>query len=43
MLRHLPFPFEDGQFPSSLGAVVQMSVLTGEQPAREVIHTPDGS
>lgn len=43
MFRHLPFPFEDERFPAGLGAVVQKTVLTGEQPAREVVHTPDGS
>lgn len=43
MFRHPPFPFEKGRFPIELGAVVQKSVLTGEQPAREVIHAPDGS
>ena len=43
MIRHLPFPFEDHRLPNTLGAVVQMTVLSGEQPAREVIHAPDGS
>jgi hypothetical protein len=43
MFQHLPFPFEDGRFPDSLGAVVQRTVLNGEQPAREVVHAPDGS
>lgn len=43
MFQHLPFPFEGGRFPSSLGAVVQRTVLSGEQPAREVVHAPDGS
>src|SRR5665648_1232318 len=43
MFQHLPFPFEDGQFPSALGAVVQKTVLSGQRPAREVIHAPDGS
>lgn len=41
--QHLPFPFERGQFPSDLGAVVQGTVLSGDIPAREVVHTPDGS
>lgn len=43
VLRHLPFPFPGEEFPAELGAVVQRTVLTGERPAREVIHTPDGS
>ena len=43
MFQHLPFPFEGGRFPDSLGAVVQRTVLSGEQPAREVVHAPDGS
>ncbi len=41
MSRVLPFPYEGGQFPPGLGAVVQNTVLRGEEPAREVIHTPD--
>jgi hypothetical protein len=43
MFRHLPFPFENQRFPSNLGAVVQVTVLSGQQPAREVVHAPDGS
>lgn len=43
MFQHLPFQFADSRFPDSLGAVVQVTVLTGEYPAREVVHTPDGS
>ena len=43
MFRHLPFPFENGEFPSSLGAVIQRTVLNGDEPAREVIHADDGS
>jgi hypothetical protein len=43
MFQHLPSPFEDQRFPSGLGALVQRTVLSGKQPAREVIHAPDGS
>jgi hypothetical protein len=43
MFQRLPFPFDDGRFPAQLGAVVQLTVLTGEMPALEVIHAPDGS
>lgn len=43
MFQHLPFPFHDDHFPDSLGAVVQRTVLSGELPALEVVHTPDGS
>lgn len=43
MFRHLPFPFDGGVFPAALGAVVQRTVLNGEQPARQVIHADDGS
>lgn len=43
MFRHLPFPFPDGRFPSQLGAVVQVTVLEGVEPAREVIHSDDNS
>lgn len=38
----MPFPYDGDRFPPALGAVVQNTVLCGEQPAREVIHTPDG-
>jgi len=41
--QHLPFPFRGGQFPNNLGAVVQGTVLSGDVPAREVVHTTDGS
>lgn len=43
IFQRLPFPFEGGRFPSNLGAVVQRTVLAGDLPAREVVHTPDGS
>ena len=43
MVRHLPFPFEGGRFPRELGAVVQRTVLTGDEPARQVVHAADGS
>ncbi|MFC6715651.1 hypothetical protein [Branchiibius cervicis] len=42
MHRVLPFPYEAGRFPFDLGAVVQNTVLRGEEPAREVGHTADG-
>lgn len=42
MHRVMPFPYQGGRFPPALGAVVQNTVLQGEQPAREVIHTSDG-
>ena len=35
-------PYTGGRFPPTLGAVGQNTVLHGEQPAREVIHTPEG-
>ena len=41
MFPEMPFPFDNNEFPSSLGAVVQRTVLTGEEPAREVIHTSE--
>ena len=43
MFQHLLFPFQGGQFPDNLGAVVQQTVLSGEWPALVVVHTPDGS
>ncbi|WP_395690682.1 hypothetical protein [Nocardioides sp.] len=43
IFQRLPFPYEGGRFPANLGALVQRTVLTGELPAREVVHTSDGS
>lgn len=43
MFRRMPFPFADDVFPAQLGAIVQRTVLSGDEPAREVIHTVDGS
>jgi hypothetical protein len=43
MFRHLPFPFQDGRFPPQLGAAIQKTVLDGQEPAREVIHTDENS
>jgi hypothetical protein len=40
--RVVPWPFEDGRFPSHLGAVVMRTVLSGERPALVVVHFPDG-
>src|SRR5688572_28322734 len=42
MFRNLPFPFPGDRFPAQLGGVVQRTVLNGEEPAREVVHTTDG-
>lgn len=39
VFRHLPFPFPGDVFPKDLGAVVQKTVLSGEEPARVVIHS----
>lgn len=39
----LPFPFEGGVFPQHLGAVIQRTVLHGDEPVREVVHADDGS
>jgi hypothetical protein len=43
VFRYLPFLFEGDVFPSNLGAVIQRTVLTGVEPAREVVHDADGS
>jgi len=43
MFQHVPWPFPEGSFPASLGAVLQRTVLDGDEPARVVIHTEDGS
>jgi hypothetical protein len=40
--RVVPWPFEDGRFPSDLGAVVMRTVLSGERAALQVVHFPDG-
>lgn len=41
MFRVLPWPFDGARFPEQLGAVVAKTVLSGELPAREVVHTPE--
>ena len=41
LIIRAPFPFTDNVFPSELGAVVQRSVLDGEEPALFVAHTED--
>ena len=43
VFRHVPFPFAGNTFPDALGAVVQLTVLHGLEPAREVVHAEDGS
>ena len=43
LFQQMPFPFEGAGFLDRLGAVVQRTVLDGEQPAREVVHSADGS
>ena len=43
VFRYLAFPFPGDKFPPNLGAVVAGSVLSGERPALEVVHAPDGS
>ena len=40
--RVVAWPFEDGRFPSHLGAVVMRTVLIGERPALLVTHFPEG-
>lgn len=41
MFRFIPWPFPDDAFPSSLGAVIQRTVLDGVMPALVVAHLPD--
>ena len=43
IFRHLAWPFEHGEFPSNLGAVVQWTVANGELPALYVGHTDENS
>jgi hypothetical protein len=43
MVRHIAFPFPGNRFPDNLGAVVQRTVLDGDEPSRYVGHTPDNS
>jgi hypothetical protein len=43
IVRHMPFPFPDGRFPTELGAVIQRTVLDGREPAREVIHDEENN
>ena len=42
MHRSLPFPYPGGRFPLDLGAAIQRTVLTGDEPARVVVHDADG-
>ncbi|GIE92295.1 hypothetical protein [Actinoplanes regularis] len=43
VFRERPFPFPGDRFPDDLGAVIQLTVSNGVEPAREVIHTSDNS
>jgi len=43
VFRQMELPFAGDRFPDALGAVVQLTVLNGLEPAREVIHAEDGS
>jgi hypothetical protein len=43
IVRDMPFPFPDGEFPEDLGAVIQRTVMEGSLPAREVLHAEDNS
>lgn len=36
--RSVAWPFSGGRFPDNLGAVIQRTVLSGELPARLVVH-----
>jgi len=42
IFQRLPFPFDADEFPAALGAVIERTVLDDSEPAREVIHSPDG-
>ena len=41
IMREIPWPFENDEFPPDLGAVVMRTVLDGELPALQVIHADD--
>jgi hypothetical protein len=43
LLIEVEFPFPGKSFPPELGAIVQRTVLAGEEPARHVGHTPANS
>jgi hypothetical protein len=43
VFRSLPFPFAGDVFPPNLGAVIQRTVLDGQVPALEIVHTADNS
>jgi hypothetical protein len=40
--RVAPWPFAGNRFRAHLGAVVMQTALTGERPALQVVHFPDG-
>jgi hypothetical protein len=42
MARYMPWPFPEGVFPPTLGAVIQKTVLDGSMPALLVEHDADG-
>ena len=42
MLRYLPWPFPNNEFPADLGAVVMHTVLEEAMPALQVLHDPEG-
>jgi hypothetical protein len=42
VFRKVGFPFDGGRFPDDLDAVIQRTVLDGQEPARVVIHDVDG-
>ncbi|HEY0631530.1 MAG TPA: hypothetical protein VGC98_05715 [Thermoleophilaceae bacterium] len=42
MFRFVEWPFLEGRFPRHLGAAVMRSVLSGDRPALQVTHFPEG-
>lgn len=43
MFQTRPWPFERDRFPEDLGAVVMKTVLNGDLPALQFVHTRDNS
>ena len=39
----MPFPFAGDVFPERLGALVARTVLSGQLPALQVVHTPENA
>ena len=42
VFRDLPWPYDGDRFPDNLAVVAMKTVLSGQRPALQVAHFPDG-